>query len=62
MSRMSNSEKDFDLMYKTGIILIVVIIIIGIVAVVFNYLVKGNAEWYVPVKVVDGGEEGSNGK
>ena len=57
MSKIDNGEKAFTLMCKTGIILIITFIIIGIVAVVFNYLAKGNADWYVPVKVVKGGEE-----
>lgn len=57
MNKIDNGEKAFNLMCKTGIILIITFIIIGIVAVVFNYLVKGNADWYVPVKVVDGGDE-----
>ena len=57
MKKIENGEKAFNLMCKTGIILIVAFIIIGIVAIVFNYLAKGNADWYVPVKVVKGGEE-----
>lgn len=57
MNNKENGEKAFELMSKTGIVLIVAITIIGIVAVVFNFLSKGNAEWYVPVKVVKGGEE-----
>lgn len=57
MSNKENGEKAFELMSKTGIVLIVTITIIGIVAVVFNFLSKGNAEWYVPVKVVKGGGE-----
>lgn len=57
MKKIDNGEKAFSLMCKTGIILIITIIIIGVVAVAFNYLAKGNADWYVPVKVVSGSKE-----
>lgn len=57
MNKKDNGEKAFNQMCKTGVILIVTFIIIGIVAVVSNILVKGSAEWYVPVKVVGGDEE-----
>ena len=56
MNKKDNGEEAFISMCKIGIILIVAIVIIGIVAVVLNFVVKGNAEWYVPVKVISGGE------
>ena len=57
MNKKDNGEEAFTLMCKTGIILIITIIIIGIIAVILNFVVKGNAEWYIPVKVINGGEE-----
>ena len=57
MNKKDNGEEAFTLMGKTGIILIIAIIIIGIIAVILNFVVKGNAEWYIPVKVINGGEQ-----
>ena len=54
MKKIDNSEEAFIKMCKTAIILIIIITIIGISAVVLNLIVKGNADWYVPVKVVGG--------
>lgn len=57
MNKKDNGEEAFTLMCKTGIILIIAIIIIGIIAVILNFVVKGNAEWYIPVKAINGGEQ-----
>lgn len=54
MKKIDNGEEAFIKMCKTAIILIIIITIIGISAVVLNLIVKGNADWYVPVKVVGG--------
>lgn len=52
-----NGEKDFDLMCKIAIISILGIVVLGVAAVITEIYIKGDADWYVPVKVVNGGGE-----
>lgn len=57
MSKKDNGERDFDQMCKIAIISILGIVVLGVAAVITEIVIKGDANWYVPVKVVNGGKD-----
>ena len=57
MSEKDNGEKAFSLMCKIAIAMIVIIVLVGIIAIIADKSVGRNPDWYVPVKVINGGEE-----
>lgn len=57
MSKIENGESAFKQMCKTGIILIIIIILLGITAIVMNICVGKNPNWSIPVKVEEWKDE-----